>query len=636
MPQYRGMEYYSAPSRSLTATLFARLPLHAEYAVSMAILVIIGLLLIWEVQRQRESILTDNIQTQTTLLRIAEADLLSSLRMTDHVLTELAAQHATNRLISAAQQPDFWPDYWRELPESSLLFATDTQGRVVAASQSNLIGRSVTDEDFFKHARDIPNNSRMILSKPARYFGEGNAIVLAHAVYALDGSWRGLVAVTLPVTNFEKMLQSFHLKPSQAATLQHESGDVLAHEPAVTKGTQTSKNIDLSLFFRHFSNGKIFSSHRFISDLDGQQKIGSALTVNTNPLRTDSALVLAISDSLDSVLNSWYKMLLALFLYIPIATMAAWFGYASFRRRRDNEAARALIDALLANPKLLVVAIRRSGKIAIFNEAASVLTGYGENKALNSDWFELLIPDHDRKAAREQFASLLAQPIARAINESTLLTAEGRKRIIVWQNSVIHDRKGPMVVSLGTDITQVRKREEELRTLAHIDSLTGIANRRHFLTTAEMAIEHAHQHGQFVSILMMDIDHFKHVNDTHGHPAGDEVLKAFARLCQRTVRDDDLVGRLGGEEFAILLPHTNPAAAHHIAERVRTQFAASVMTLDDGTEIRCTVSIGLAWLTAADSNCDDLLRRADEALYTAKNSGRNQVSESTEDKPHGT
>lgn len=127
-----------------------------------------------------------------------------------------------------------------------------------------------------------------------------------------------------------------------------------------------------------------------------------------------------------------------------------------------------------------------------------------------------------------------------------------------------------------------------------------------------------------VAGLMLDIDHFKRINDGFGHPVGDQAITAMAAACAGAIRTIDTLGRLGGEEFAILLPDTEPAAALEVAERIRLAVAAIVIATDKGP-VRFTTSIGIARINEADASVEALLSRADAALYAAKNGGRNRV-----------
>lgn len=183
------------------------------------------------------------------------------------------------------------------------------------------------------------------------------------------------------------------------------------------------------------------------------------------------------------------------------------------------------------------------------------------------------------------------------------------------------------VLGLRALFTQMRRQERELVRLATTDALTQIHNRRHALELARQELVRQRRTGRPLALLVMDLDHFKAVNDNHGHAAGDAVLAAVSLACQEALRAMDIFGRLGGEEFVVVLPETDEAQALVSGERLRARVAA-LETAFSGHTIRITVSIGIALATDraddADATLTRLLREADTALYQAKNDGRNR------------
>ena len=165
---------------------------------------------------------------------------------------------------------------------------------------------------------------------------------------------------------------------------------------------------------------------------------------------------------------------------------------------------------------------------------------------------------------------------------------------------------------------------DELYKQATLDPLTRIFNRKHFNQEIESEVSRARRYGRPLSMLLMDLDHFKRVNDTHGHPAGDYVLKKTAEAVRETLRAQDIFARYGGEEFALLLPETTNDNGFTLAEKLRQKLASTVYEFG-GKKIPVTMSIGLATLKASHVGFDDLVAEADKNLYAAKNGGRNKV-----------
>ena len=170
----------------------------------------------------------------------------------------------------------------------------------------------------------------------------------------------------------------------------------------------------------------------------------------------------------------------------------------------------------------------------------------------------------------------------------------------------------------------------QLMTMAATDPLTGIANRRRLMERGEDEIARVQRFGQPLSMVMLDLDHFKAINDSHGHAAGDQVLRETAQACAAALRDIDMVARAGGEEFAILLPQTPLARGIEVAERLRQAIARIEVRTSD-TKITFTASLGVAEFMPEDASIDRLMARADRALYRSKAGGRNCTSQEIPD-----
>ena len=182
------------------------------------------------------------------------------------------------------------------------------------------------------------------------------------------------------------------------------------------------------------------------------------------------------------------------------------------------------------------------------------------------------------------------------------------------------------VEGLYRDVTQRKNLERELQRLATTDVLTGMANRRSFLEVAEATFQRARESHAPLTVLMLDLDHFKTINDRFGHLEGDRVLAEFAQATKHQLRASDTVGRLGGEEFGLLLPHTLPAEGADIATRILEAIRALELTDSNGQHYGVTTSMGLGTLSPGDRSLHDLLDHADQALYLAKRRGRNQLA----------
>lgn len=203
----------------------------------------------------------------------------------------------------------------------------------------------------------------------------------------------------------------------------------------------------------------------------------------------------------------------------------------------------------------------------------------------------------------------------------SLLVMLGGLGLAVWLSWRL---SGGVLASLAAAHGQLQRQKEAAELLARTDALTGLANRRAFDEAAELEVQRTVRHNTPLALVLTDIDHFKVINDRFGHHVGDQVLQHFARVLSASVRNIDLVGRWGGEEFAILMPGTTLEEAAQAAERMRVAVENTPLPLADG-ELRTTASFGVAAFSAATPTMISLLGRADAALYRAKDKGRNRV-----------
>lgn len=180
-------------------------------------------------------------------------------------------------------------------------------------------------------------------------------------------------------------------------------------------------------------------------------------------------------------------------------------------------------------------------------------------------------------------------------------------------------------VAVCEDMTEHKRREEGLHQLARLDPLTGVSNRRHLMERARHEWGRADRFGLPLALIMLDIDHFKRVNDEYGHAVGDRAICAVATICEDCMREIDIVGRYGGEEFVIVLPGTDLDGARKLGRRLRKRIAETILHDEKGRPFTLTVSLGIAQL-GRDATLDRLLALADAALYRAKRAGRNRVA----------
>jgi diguanylate cyclase len=267
--------------------------------------------------------------------------------------------------------------------------------------------------------------------------------------------------------------------------------------------------------------------------------------------------------------------------------------------------------------------IHQEQGIVYANQEAERILGADAQSLVGRHLFDFLDEDSLPEVRRFFTRCLTQNEPARAV-DCTLTGPDGARVYVQLSMSVLPWEGLPVLYVLINDVDALKSTEAVLRRLSITDSLTGAYNRRHFIEEGQRELERARRYSRPLSILLMDLDYFKQINDTYGHMTGDEVLRRFVVCCQRLLRNCDVLGRLGGEEFAILLPETDIAGAAVLAERIRAAVEQIVIENERGP-VRITVSIGASGCATARCSVDELLSSADKALYRAKSAGRNRV-----------
>jgi diguanylate cyclase (GGDEF)-like protein/PAS domain S-box-containing protein len=289
----------------------------------------------------------------------------------------------------------------------------------------------------------------------------------------------------------------------------------------------------------------------------------------------------------------------------------------------------------------------KKGVIQWVNLAWVTLTGYSKEESIGQNTRVLKSKKHDVPFYKNMWETILAGKVWRGelVNRRKDGSLYSEEETI----TPVLDKQGNVknFIAIKLDITMRKQREEELRLareelemvnlelrfafeheqhLAHTDMLTGVNNRRYLFELAEHEFDVARRYGQPLSIIMFDLDHFKLINDTFGHALGDQMLQLVTQVTCSQLRDVDLIGRYGGEEFVIVLPVTSAVQAYLLAERIRSGVTALRVENDKGAAT-VTLSIGIAEMIhePQDKSVEDVIHRADEAMYAAKQAGRNRT-----------
>lgn len=275
-------------------------------------------------------------------------------------------------------------------------------------------------------------------------------------------------------------------------------------------------------------------------------------------------------------------------------------------------------------PNPMIMSEAENGKIVEVNDAAAANIGASRSQLIGQDVRTFcLFPDECNALLQKMRSEGAVQGVPIPIRHT-----QGATLFLLVSAAMINDGMRDLVLISFQDVTQAKMREHELEIRVNTDGLTGAATHEFFLREGERLLCDARENNASLALLMLDLDHFKRVNDTYGHQAGDEVLRQVGISVRGTLRTGDLFGRLGGEEFGILLVDMEEGRARRVTERLRQVIGAVRVEVGPQTVIQPTVSIGAAMIGKnADKEMTlvDQLDRADRALYSAKHAGRNRV-----------
>ncbi|CAN5583640.1 hypothetical protein BH24ACT26_BH24ACT26_17180 [soil metagenome] len=452
--------------------------------------------------------------------------------------------------------------------------------------------------ELFQDVTDAANDSsssdaalQVCLDKVCAYAGWP----VGH-VYAVEGRSGALVSTDV-----------WHLDP----------GDALAQFRRAADGIVLQPGAGLP--------GRVLCSKRpaWVSDISKDQDFPRAAIARDAGLRSGIAFPASSGTEVVAVLEFFSRAALRIDepLLGALEQIGSQFGRV-VERKRAEEALRhsdALKAAVLESALDCIISADHDGKIIDFNPAAESTFGYRCGDVIGEELAEIIFPPALLDAHRRWMTHYLATgegPVLGQRIEVTGMRADGSEFPIELAINALHLGGQPVFTAYLRDITERKRLEAALEHEAWHDSLTDLANRTLFLDRVEHALARSDRRKEHHSVIYLDLDNFKDVNDSMGHAVGDELLVKVAELLRRRLRPGDTVARLGGDEFAVLLEDTDTATAERVAERVLEGLEAPLELEDSAIEVRA--SLGIACGAAGVTKADELLKRADEAMYEAK------------------
>ena len=287
-------------------------------------------------------------------------------------------------------------------------------------------------------------------------------------------------------------------------------------------------------------------------------------------------------------------------------------------------------SAIVQNAKDVVIVTKSDPidepgpEIVYVNDAFTEVTGYSAEEVIGKTPRILQKDGTDREElARIREALEKREPVRATLKN---FSKSGKEYWVDLSMLPLKNHEGLVThfASIQRDITEYKKLEQDLQILCRTDPLTTAANRRAFNETLSQEFSRFKRSQKQYALIMIDLDHFKTINDQHGHSVGDQVLIEVTERCRDNLRVHDIMARLGGEEFCILLPYTDSTQAEKVAERLRAMIEKKPIIVD-GLRLKVTISVGISLVSIHDEDGHQAMDRADQNLLTAKNSGRNQI-----------
>ncbi|WP_432719776.1 diguanylate cyclase [Jeongeupia wiesaeckerbachi] len=449
-------------------------------------------------------------------------------------------------------------------------------------------------------------------------------LIIVRRVETTSGQLDGWVGATLTTQYFDRVFGTLSLGQQGVAMLVDERLGVIASYPAKPAGFEPD-----AATLRALRDGAQDGIQIRQTRVDGITRQTAYQQIGHSPF------FVAVSLSSNDYLARWQTetryYLIGGALLLAMALLMTYFFWQSrqlsthlrHKEKRLDASESRFRQMIETTPVALVLSRPGDHFITYINQQAAQMFALPQAAALSMRVFQLY---QDRLDFLNQLENVRQGQAVRNL-EVRLRRSNGETFWGHLSMSLAQGSAGTTLLIGISDITEHKALETELQHRATTDGLSGLANRAHFMDVANHELIRAQRYGRPLTLMMIDIDHFKRINDEYGHDAGDAAIRAIAALCRSTLRDADLIGRLGGEEFAALLPETPMPMALLVAERLRARIESHELIIPSGETIRFTTSIGLTALAPNDALIDPLLKRADLALYEAKHGGRNRVSQ---------
>ena len=612
-------------------TLSRERALHT-YTLSMWI-ELVGILLIallWfatvrMVQQDYEDELQAAFRTQATLARAMDLQVQEVLNDADGVLLAMKqSQEYRGNITAELRQALEMSNLAKFAAQASIL---DTKGNFLFSFRPVQPNTNLADRAQFRAHVDRDTGTYFIGPAVQGRVSGVPSFHISRRINNSDGSFAGVVSLALQTRYFTEIFSKITWE-QRTFFLMGRDGLIRATDEVF--GDMLGRSLKESPIFEKIKVDPLQGEYVGIGAITQQRRIISYRAVGAYPLYVTVSIEETKAMERHQLRRNIYFGTAGMTSLLLIGLLAGLYRSQKKQERlahsivKEKEKAENYLD--MADS--LIAAVDAVGRFTMINNKGCEILDYPESELIGKNWLEVLaLPEHQERAAEffRRFVAGEAGPSMKRAN-FRVRDRQGNVHVLDLSSRLVYDEQGVIIgtLSSGADVTQRLQLEEELKILATTDSLTGLSNRRNFLGAAALTMESFRRYHRPLAFLVLDIDHFKKLNDTYGHATGDQVLVAVADTLRSVLRSADLCGRFGGEEFVCLLPETTETEARIVAERLRRSLAEQSVATAEGN-VRFTASIGLTVADVSDVSVESLLQRADAAMYEAKKAGRNRV-----------